>query len=451
MLWLRTAIWIGLSVATAAVVVLGFVTQERWRPWLDEWLEPAPTATAASAPTPAVAENQTVRLTPQAQTSLGLIVAPLKPETFWRTITLPAEIVDYPAESDHGVVAPTSGVVARVHASPGDLVRPGEVLFTLRILSEALLASQSELFKTTQEMQIVKEQQGRLVTAAATGAVSESRLMELDYQLRRLNVAAKAARQELQTRGFSQAQIDAISEGNFVTELQLPAPAAKDAHDWYEFQELKVELGQQVTAGQTLALVAHHEKLQIVARGFRHDLPWVLRSYREGWPVEVDFLEDSSVDWPNRPELSTIRHVANTIDPSSGTFELIVPLINQGQRFQREGRTHLVWRFRPGQRVRVHVKVDRLDNVFILPPTALAREGPEWYVFRQNGDAFDRKAVRVVHQDARHIVVANDGSVSPGLFVVRNAAAQLNRALKTETGLPPGYHMHADGSIHANH
>jgi hypothetical protein len=128
-----------------------------------------------------------------------------------------------------------------------------------------------------------------------------------------------------------------------------------------------------------------------------------------------------------------------------------VPLTNQSRSFESSGKTLLLWRYRPGQKVRLNVKVEELDNVFVLPTDAVVREGPEVYVFRQNGDLFERKPVRVVYQDRRHVVIANDGSVPPGLFVARNGATQINRVLKAGTGaLPPGFHMHADGTIHSN-
>jgi hypothetical protein len=93
--------------------------------------------------------------------------------------------------------------------------------------------------------------------------------------------------------------------------------------------------------------------------------------------------------------------------------------------------------------------VERLDNVFVLPAEAVAREGAEAYVFRQNGDVFDRKPVRVVYQDRDHVVVANDGSVPPGVYVARAGAAQLNRMVKAQSGtMPKGFHVHADGSVH---
>lgn len=46
-------------------------------------------------------------------------------------------------------------------------------------------------------------------------------------------------------------------------------------------------------------------------------------------------------------------------------------------------------------------------------------------------------------------MIANDGSVPPGLYVPQNAAVRLNRMVKSQSGaLPKGFHVHADGTVH---
>jgi multidrug efflux pump subunit AcrA (membrane-fusion protein) len=111
----------------------------------------------------------------------------------------------------------------------------------------------------------------------------------------------------------------------------------------------------------------------------------------------------------------------------------------------------MLWRFRPGQKVRILVRVEQIDNVFVLPADAITREGPEAFVFSQNVNTFERKSVRVLLQDRQHAVIANDGSLVPGTYVVQSAAAQLNRMLKAgSSGVPKGFHIHADGSLHKN-
>ena len=112
-----------------------------------------------------------------------------------------------------------------------------------------------------------------------------------------------------------------------------------------------------------------------------------------------------------------------------------------------------MWRFRPGDRVRLLVAVEKIDNVFVLPQAALVREGPDAFVFRQNGDLFDRIAVHVLHEDSTSVVIANDGKLRKGAFIAQNAAASLNRVLKAQlaSGQPTNIHVHADGTTHAAH
>jgi multidrug efflux pump subunit AcrA (membrane-fusion protein) len=216
-------------------------------------------------------------------------------------------------------------------------------------------------------------------------------------------------------------------------------------------QELKVDLGQQVQAGQILCLLANHQRLAIEGRAFRDETPLLERSVRESWPVEVDFREETT-DWGELKQEFRIRQLANTIDPVNRTFAFRMPLENQSRVIEDEGRRQTLWRFRPGQKVRILVRVEKLDNVYVVPSNAVATEGPESFVFTQNVNTFERKPVRILLRDRQQIVLANDGTLLPGTYVVQSAAEQLNRMVKSgaNSGIPKGYHIHADGSLHKN-
>jgi biotin carboxyl carrier protein len=434
---------LGLTFGTAA-----FFTRDTWQSWF--W--PQETA-AAPAEKKHGHGHGDFRLSPQAQKNLRLISKPLVVTTTWRSIQLPGMIVDRPGFSDRGIVAPVTGVVTKVHAFPGDSVRHGDLLFTLRLLSETLHGTQAELFRKTKETQITEDQKKRLTELYQSGALPLARMIDVDNQLQRLAVAVQASRQELLSRGLTPEQINQAAEGKFVTEIQIVTPPrrTKPAKDpTFEVQELKVELGQQVQAGQTMCLLSDHQLLYIEGRGFRQETPLVERAIREAWPVHVEFMEEEGV-WPDLKQSLTIHHLANTIDPASRTFAFFVPLQNQSETYEKDGKTWLHWRYRPGQRVRLHLPVEKFDNVFVLPADAVVREGPEAFVFRQNGDLFDRKPVHVIYQDRQRVVIANDGSIPPGLFVAQSGAAQLNRVLKGQGDTPAGFHVHADGSVHGNH
>ena len=140
-------------------LVAGLVTFAWFsRDQLSRWLTPrAPVSTTADRLAP-VAEAKVLKLSPQARKNLGLVAKAAKPQTYWRTIQVPGAIVDRPGRSDRGVTAPAVGAVVQVHAFPGDTVKPGDRLFTLRLFSEYLQNTQSELFKATRETELLKEQ-----------------------------------------------------------------------------------------------------------------------------------------------------------------------------------------------------------------------------------------------------------------------------------------------------
>jgi cobalt-zinc-cadmium efflux system membrane fusion protein len=452
------------------LVVIGagtaaYFTRDRWLPMLSP---PVAGPHEPEAPHAHDEPSGVLTLSDEARKNLGLVVEPLKLQTYWRTIDVPGIIVDRPGRSDRGITSPAVGVVTAVHAFPGDTVRPGDRLFTVKVFSEYLQNSQAELFKATQETVLLKEQHDRLEGPAKSGAIPKSQLIEVANQLKRQAASIQAHRQDLLTRGFSPAQIDEVAEGKFVSNIDLFAPPPIGTMDGaepselvdqqtngptYEIQELKVDLGQQVQAGQLLCYLANHHALYIEGHAFKHEAPHLERAAQNKWPIQVEFAEDDPQHWPELEQTFEIRHLANAIDPGSRTFDFFIPLTNQSRGYEKEGRTFVVWRFRPGQRVRLHVPVEELKDVYVLPSAGIVREGPEAYVFRQNGDLFQRKPVHVLHEDRLNIVLAKRGSVAPGVYLARNGAASLNRVLKSQQagGEPAGVHVHPDGTVHADH
>ncbi|QDV30125.1 hypothetical protein Spb1_20530 [Planctopirus ephydatiae] len=445
----------------AIVIVTGYLTRERWQVLLHPETRAADPVEADESPV----SSSKIVVGEQAQLNLGLKAKALKPQTYWKTIQVPGMVVDRPGQSDRGVVALATGVVSRVYHFPGDTVRPGEALFNVKLLSESLHLTQTELFKATQEITLAQAQRNRLASIGS-GGIPESRIIEVDNQIKRLEVAVKAYRQELQNRGIASHLIDEISQGTFVNEVTVTAPAISgerlseldpevttnsDPTTTFEVQELKVDLGQQVQAGQLLCLLSSHQRLAIEGQAFRDETPLLERSVRESWPVEVDFREETT-DWGELKQEFRIRQLANTIDPVNRTFAFRMPLENQSRVIDDEGRRQTLWRFRPGQKVLILVRVEKLENVYVVPSDAVATEGPESFVFTQNVNTFERKPVRILLRDRQRIVLANDGTLIPGTYVVQSAAEQLNRMVKSgaNSGIPKGYHIHADGSLHKN-
>src|SRR5262245_7820804 len=433
----------GAVIAVAALAAAGWATRDSWRGWF------APPTTAADSGDDvhdhAHGDKERVRISPQARANLGLVVEPLQTQSYWQTIRVPGTVVERRGKGDRGITAPLAGVVARVHAVPGHGIRPGEELFTLRLTSESLHTVQAELNKTALEIKFAEQRKARLETASRNGtAVSEATMIEARNEIDRLSAARKAHRNDLGLRGLTPEQIDKVEEGQFVKEMTIRVPPANESIQ-YEVEELKAQLGEQVQAGQVLCYLGDHRHLYIEGRGFKEDAPLLERTAANGWPVTADFAEADSGDWPPLSQELTILYLASTLDPANQTFPFYVPLANQSREYGRDGKSFRLWRFRPGQRVLLGVRVREFSDVFVLPADAVVREGAEVFVFRQNGEVFERRPVHVLFEDSANVVIANDGSVPPGAHVARNGAAALNRALKaagSEAGHGHDHHSH---------
>jgi hypothetical protein len=333
--------------------------------------------------------------------------------------------------------------------------------------------AQSELFKATRDIELLSAQMERLAPLVESGAVARARVIEIEQEISRKMAASEALRQDLQIRGLNQAQIEGAERGTFVSTIDVFAPGERNeapdaAHPHadpaairlrsytdkvYEMRELSVSLGTQVEAGAILCFLADNETLLIEGHAFKHESSSLEQAVRENWPVHVEFTETNAERWEPNEQTFRIDRLSNAIDPENRTFDFFVPLVNQFRAYKKEGKDFVVWRFRPGERVRLHVPVEEMKDVLVLPAAGVARDGPEAYVFRQNGDLFNRLPVHVLHEDRLNVVIENDGSVRPGYYVAQNGAASLNRVLKAQaaSGTPAGVHVHADGTVHGAH
>jgi multidrug efflux pump subunit AcrA (membrane-fusion protein) len=391
-----------------------------------------------------------VKPTPQAVANLGIVPTPLALQSYRRTIEIPGAVADRPGQSDRGVSATIAGIVTQIHVEPGVAVRPGDLLFTLRLTSEYIQNAQAELFKTTSEMALNRKQRERL---SQGGVTPEGKLLDLDNQYSRLDVIARAYVQDLQSRGLTPEQVLDIKAGRLISDVKVRAPtplasqpplaSAADASFPFEVQEIKAELGQQVQAGQLLALLANHHQLVIEGRALAREAGLIEKAARADWPVEVEILGDEGRSWAGKTQVFKIRYIANMLDPTRRVVLFHLLLTNEGDSLKRDGHTFFLWRYRPGQRARLHVPVEEWKDVFVLPAAAVVREGAEAYVFRQNGDAFDRKPVHLLYLDQRSAVLNPEKSdVATGQWIAPTGAAALNRMLRSQDGGGEDEHGH---------
>jgi multidrug efflux pump subunit AcrA (membrane-fusion protein) len=98
------------------------------------------------------------------------------------------------------------------------------------------------------------------------------------------------------------------------------------------------------------------------------------------------------------------------------------------------------WKYSPGQRLQLQVPVEEWPDRIVLPVDAVAADGAEFFVFLENGKQFDRVPVHVEYRDQYSVVIANDGTLSPGDAVATRGAHQMQMALKNKAGGAPDPH-----------
>src|SRR5688572_12754236 len=170
----------------AGVGLLAALVAGGWWGWR-QWRNNRQAASSQKPPAPTVDGSMPVRVTPQARANMGVRSARVRPTTYWRKIEVPGILIDRPGVSDRGVTAPVTGVVTKIHSHPGETVEPNAPLFTLRLTSESLHASQRELLKASGEIKIAQVERERLADLAESGALAGKRLIEIDNEIQRLS------------------------------------------------------------------------------------------------------------------------------------------------------------------------------------------------------------------------------------------------------------------------
>ncbi len=405
---------------------------------------------------------QSVKLSEEAVRGLDLRSDEVRIEDYPKVIEVPGVLIDAPGRA-RAVSVPVAGVVAKVHVAPGEAVRPGDPLFTVQLASEFVQTTQTELARSVKDLVAATTRRDLTAKLVAAGTKAGFELVEDENQVRRLTTQVEGHRRQLLLFGLNAAQVKRAETGDYVTEIEVVVPAANPLSVplapgevppfAFEVEALAVAQGQGITAGQQLARLADYRELLIEGQAFESESALVTDATGEGRPVGVDFLEPAQKGQPATETKLVIRSVGKT-DPTTRTFPFYAALANEAKPYERGGKTYLSWRYRPGRQVRLRVPTGTIPKVIVLPADAVVREGPDAFVFRQNGDVFDRKPVVIVAEDRLNVAIAPGNGIESGVSVLRNNAAAVNRALKAlqargfgGTGGKKG-HWHADGSFH---
>ncbi len=448
----KTSAWVFLIVLIVFIGGATAATSRHWLPWakgqLQVWLAEGASAEQGSsddhddeeAHGHDHEEDSSIELSPSGLKNIGYRPLSISVGTFTRTVMIPGMVVERPGRSQIHITAPLTGILTKISATQGAAVESGSPLFTVRLTHEELVVSQRDFIRTAQSLDVVRKEISRL-ESLTDGVVPGRRVLEKEYEQQQLEAALKAERQALLMHGLAEEHIQALlDERQLLTSLNVRAPPHSEEHQachtdhLFHVQRLPVNPGEHVKAGQVLCVLGDHCELNIEGRAFADDADQLREAARQGWTVLASW--ETGDGGHHSIEGLKLLYLDNHIDPENRAFRFYLSLPNDVVLDQQDasGQRFIEWRFKPGQRMHLYVPVELWDECIVLPVEAVVEEGAESFVYRQDGDHFNRTPVTVVHRDHESVVIANDGSVFPGDIVAGRGAYQMHLAIKNQSG-----------------
>ena len=381
----------------------------------------------------------TLTLSPVAWKNIGLVTGEVEPTDFVKTVSVTALVVERPGQSQIQIAAPMTGIVTKVYPLEREAMEPGEKLFDLRLTHEEVVAAQSSFLTQLQTMDVVLRELTRL-KSIGEGVIPGKRIIDQEYKRDEVQASLDALRQSLLLHGMSEQQVDDIETSReLLREITVTAPPYASNHEHadiahqYHVQSINVVRGESVAAGDLLGTVADHCLLYIEGMAFEDDAERLIGVAQKGGSV-IAVPVAASQGHSDRLELQ-VESIADEVDMQSRALKFYLLLPNKPAAGSDSNENRFVaWKFRPGQRMDVRIPTSAvMKNKIVLPPGAVVIEGPNAFVFEQNGDNFDRLDVHVLYRDKDTVVLENDGQLI-GSHIAMNGAYQMHLALKNQSG-----------------
>ncbi len=396
---------------------------------------------AHAAEAPASGGETSLQLSPQAQKNVGLELVTVAPRDFDRTISVPGMVAQRPGQTEIQVSAPMTGIVERIYPIRGEAVKPGQPLFDLRLTHKDLVDTQIAFLRIIEQLDVIDREVTRLEEVTSSGAIAGKRLLERQYEQQKTQAGLRAQQQALILHGLSRKQIEDIKKTRkLLKRVTVYSPQPRDesqnakAENLLQVSTIEVGRGEHVNTGDPLCVLGDHETLYIEGKAFEEDAERLNEAANTAAPIEA--VIETSGRRPQTVSDLKILYLENEIEQDSRALRFYISLPNELVRNEttKDGHRFIGWRFKPGQRVKLLIPVERWRDRIVLPVEAVVKEGVDCYIFQKIGDRFLRKPVHVEYRDQRWALIDNDGSLFPGDIVVAAGAYQMYLTMKNKEG-----------------
>ncbi len=212
-------------------------------------------------------------------------------------------------------------------------------------------------------------------------------------------------------------------------EDRVTVRAPRDADEW-DLLALHVRIGASVPPGTLVATLRDGRALRLRATPVGREIEALTAALHNGLACRATPLLPGT-----GPELDglAVTQIAE-VDARTVAWLDVENALLAGADLESGTPPRRSWQLRPGLRYSLRVPQEHLDNVYVLPVTAVTRDGAERVVLLPDahGDVFEEVPVVIAIEDDEVVVLrANqqDPRLAPGTTVVRTGAFEIGLAL----------------------
>jgi RND family efflux transporter MFP subunit len=340
--------------------------------------------------------EDTVKLSPEQATNLGVrVVHPVASPTD-KTLPYPAQIV-IPTPQLWVVSSPVAGMVTGLSVARGDRIRAGQPLVVME--SSSFVSQQRDFLQAVAQEALATREFNRNARLIESNAVAQRVLEASQTEARQASIVVAERRQMLRLSGLSDEAISKLtSEAAINATLSVAAPRAATVVD------ILVSPGQRMEQTAPLVKLAQLSPLWVEIAVPASNI----RAIRPGARVEVEGYATAG----------QVVLVSETADAATQTILVRAEVANAGD-------------LRPGQTAQARIGfASSAESAWELPYSALFRRGEQAAVFAATPDGFRLVPVTLLEEDQDHVVVSGpitdkDDVASGGISALRGILLKL--------------------------
>lgn len=221
--------------------------------------------------------------------------------------------------------------------------------------------------------------------------------------------------------------------GAFKEVIQISTPSNQSGWD---VENIYVKNGQKVVAGEKLLTLTNQSNLFMFSYPQSSEVVDMNRAVKSREVITAKPLTAGSGPILKGLQIDKIR------GKDDGREEVIISVENSIlSKSQKGNKKFRSWSLRDGQQYILEVPIRKVDDVIVLPLTAVIQHGPDQVVFIKENDQFIRRKVVVVYQNNEVVVIGEGSELLPEENMVISGAFALQLALIA--GTPEAVDPHA--------